>query len=171
MCNVNSNILDIRTDQLFSCCAGHLVRAATGCSPPEPANGKVVSSSQQKKRARATSLFGGCGRKTASGGMLCCRTALTMMQQTASVYALLAGDAYRWTRCPGPSPLVVMRLCCAGREFGKQLLQRLKAARQAFEEGETELLRQSATWQGRSPCHSSSTIALTGRSVAVEQMA
>jgi hypothetical protein len=32
----------------------------------------------------------------------------------------------------------VMRLCCAGREFGKQLLQRLKAARQAFEEGESE---------------------------------
>lgn len=31
-----------------------------------------------------------------------------------------------------------MRLCCAGREFGKQLLQRLKAARQAFEEGERE---------------------------------
>lgn len=74
----------------------HLVRAATGCSPPEPPNGKSISSSQQKKRARATSLF-------------------------------------------GPSPLVVMRLCCAGREFGKQLLQRLKAARQAFEEGLRDL--------------------------------
>lgn len=115
------------------------MRAATGCSPPEPANGKVVSSSQQKKRARATSLFGGCGRHTASGGMPCCRTASTMLHQSASVHAPLAGDANLWTRCAGPSPLVVMRLCCAGREFGKQLLQRLKAARQAFEEGETEL--------------------------------
>ena len=140
MCNVNSNILDIRTDQLFSCSSGHLVRAATGCSPPEPSNGKVVSSSQQKKRARATSLFGGCGRDTAFGGMLCCRTTSAMLQQIASAHAPLAGDANRWTRCAGPSPLVVMRLCCAGREFGKQLLQRLKAARQAFEEGETELL-------------------------------
>ena len=44
-------------------------------------------------------------------------------------------ERYVATRCTGPSPLVVMRLCCAGREFGKQLLQRLKAARQAFEEG------------------------------------
>lgn len=38
-------------------------------------------------------------------------------------------------QCAGPSPLVVMRLCCAGREFGKQLLQRLKHARRSFEEG------------------------------------
>lgn len=74
----------------------HLVRAATGCSAPEPPNGKHSSVSQQRKRARATSLF-------------------------------------------GPSPLVVMRLCCAGREFGKQLLQRLKAARRAFEEGLRDL--------------------------------
>lgn len=38
--------------------AGQLVRAVAGCSVAEPLNGKIVSASQQRKRARATSLFG-----------------------------------------------------------------------------------------------------------------
>lgn len=35
----------------------------------------------------------------------------------------------------GPSPAVMARLCCPGRECSKQLLQLIKAARATFEQG------------------------------------
>jgi hypothetical protein len=79
------------------------VRAATGCSPPEPLNGKAISSSQQKKRARATSLFGGCGRYIPSEAALCYRTTTSLLHCTASVYTHLTSDAQNPdTQAPAP---------------------------------------------------------------------